>query len=126
MDESRNYLDELDVNISKELTKNWKSRQIKVLQKMEDKLDPDKIIVNEPFEGDLEVDNINHPPHYTQYNTEVIDMMYAIWGKTLLIAHCEMCAFKYRMRIGLKDTIDENLAKEKWYLDKANELRLIE
>ena len=69
-------------------------------------------------------DNIN-PQHYKNYSTEVIDMMGAIWGKDILIYYCEMNAFKYRMRAGSKPSsnIEQDLAKEKWYLDKANELR---
>lgn len=69
-------------------------------------------------------DNIN-PQHYKNYSIEVISMMEAIWGRDYLIKYCEMNAFKYRMRAGTKPTsnIEEDLAKEKWYLNKANELR---
>ena len=70
-------------------------------------------------------DNVNHPKHYTQFPIEVIDMMVKIWGKTVVAQYCVINAFKYRMRVGVKDTpIDEDLAKEKWYLDKAMELTI--
>ena len=40
-------------------------------------------------------------------------------------SNCEMTALKYRMRLGLKpeNPIEQDLEKEKWYLNKANELR---
>ncbi len=34
-----------------------------------------------------------------------------------------MNAFKYRMRLGLKDDFVQDFKKEKWYLDKAKELK---
>jgi len=68
---------------------------------------------------------VNHPPHYNQYPIETIDMMISIFGVDKTIDFCIMNAYKYRMRLGLKDNIEQDLAKEKWYLDKANELKLI-
>lgn len=72
----------------------------------------------------MEQEKVNHPYHYNQYPIETIDMMLAIWGKEKTITFCEMNAFKYRMRIGLKDNIEEDLAKEKWYLEKAKQLKI--
>lgn len=66
--------------------------------------------------------NVNHPTHYNQYPIETIDMMVAIWGIEKAITFCIMNAFKYRMRLGLKDAIEQDLAKEQWYLQKAKEL----
>lgn len=68
-------------------------------------------------------ENVNHPKHYNQYPIEVIDMMVAIWGTEKAIDFCLMNAFKYRMRLGLKDSITQDLAKEHWYLNKAEELK---
>ena len=65
---------------------------------------------------------VEHPKHYNNYPIEVIDMMLSIWGKENTINFCLMNAFKYRMRLGLKDNIEQDLAKEQWYLNKANEL----
>lgn len=65
---------------------------------------------------------VEHPKHYNSYPIEVIDMMLSIWGKENTINFCLMNAFKYRMRLGLKDNIEQDLAKEQWYLNKANEL----
>lgn len=65
---------------------------------------------------------VEHPKHYNNYPIEVIDMMLSIWGVENTINFCLMNAFKYRMRLGLKDNIEQDLAKEQWYLNKANEL----
>jgi Protein of unknwon function (DUF3310) len=69
-------------------------------------------------------DHIN-PSHYKKFSVEVIDMMVAIWGKEITAMHCEMCAFKYRMRMGEKpdQPIERDIAKVNWYLAKAAELR---
>lgn len=68
---------------------------------------------------------VEHPKHYNNYSVEVIDMMERIYGTKDTIAFCEMNAFKYRMRLGTKpdNSIEQDLAKEKWYIDKAKELR---
>ena len=69
-------------------------------------------------------DYIN-PNHYKQSSKEVIEMMEDVWGTEKLIAHCEMCAFKYRMRLGSKpeQPVERDLEKAKWYEAKALELK---
>ena len=71
-----------------------------------------------------EYDYIN-PAHYQEFSIEVIDMMAAIWGKEATATHCEMCAFKYKLRAGSKpdQPIERDLEKAAWYLSKAKELR---
>jgi hypothetical protein len=66
-----------------------------------------------------------NPTHYKQFSVEVCDMMLAIWGREHYIAHCEMCAFKYRMRLGSKqgESVEDDLSKARWYEAKAAELR---
>ena len=68
---------------------------------------------------------VDHPAHYNNYSMECIDMMESIWGAGAAALWCEMTAFKYRMRLGNKpdNPIDQDLAKEAWYLTKAKELR---
>lgn len=68
---------------------------------------------------------VNHPKHYNEYDIEVIEMMERIWGVEATILFCQMNAFKYRQRMGLKpgQPIEQDLDKEKWYLKKANELK---
>lgn len=69
-------------------------------------------------------DKIN-PSHYKSYSKETIEMMVAVFGVQAVINYCECNAFKYRMRMGNKpnETIETDLKKERWYLDKAKELR---
>lgn len=52
-------------------------------------------------------------------------MMLAIWGRQAYIAHCEMCAFKYRMRLGSKqgESVEDDLSKARWYEQMASKLR---
>ena len=71
-----------------------------------------------------EYDFVN-PKHYQEFSVEVIDMMASIWGKEATALHCEMCAFKYRLRIGSKpnQSIEDELGKINWYMKKAKELR---
>jgi hypothetical protein len=66
-----------------------------------------------------------NPSHYKGYSKETIEMMIAVYGAEAVATYCEINAFKYRMRLGKKvgESITDDLAKEKWYLDKANELR---
>ena len=68
---------------------------------------------------------VNHPSHYNNYNIEVIDMMEKIWGPNCTYVFCTLNAFKYRMRMGTKPggSIEEDLRKEQWYLQKAEELK---
>ena len=71
-----------------------------------------------------EYDYVN-PSHYQNSTKEVWEMMVDVWGKEKFIAYCEMCAFKYRMRLGLKpeQPVGRDLDKAKWYEDKAKELK---
>lgn len=69
-------------------------------------------------------DHIN-PNHYKKFSVESIDMMERIYGHEAVINFCELNAFKYSLRMGDKpdQPVERDLAKKKWYLDKANELR---
>lgn len=67
-------------------------------------------------------EQVNHPKRYNQYPKEVIDMMVDIWGVSAVAQWCVMTAFKYRMRLGHKDDIQQELEKEQWYLNKAKKL----
>ncbi len=65
---------------------------------------------------------VDHPSHYNQYPKETIDMMVDIFGRDAVRQWCVITAFKYRMRMGLKDDIEQDFDKEQWYLNKAKEL----
>ena len=69
-------------------------------------------------------DHIN-PDYYKNNSKEVWEMMIDIWGKEAFINHCEMTAFKYRMRLGNKSSqpLERDLEKAKWYEDKAKKLK---
>lgn len=67
-------------------------------------------------------EHVNHPKHYNNYSVEVIDMMVSIEATA---TWCEMTAFKYHMRVGTKpdNPVEQDLDKERWYLNKVKELR---
>ena len=65
---------------------------------------------------------VKRPSHDSDFPEEAIEMMVDIFGKEATRQWCVMTAFKYRMRMGLKDDINQDLAKEQWYLNKAKEL----
>lgn len=67
---------------------------------------------------------VNHPSHYNNYSVKVLEMMRRIWGDEKVATFCELNAFKYRMRMGLKEgnPIEQDLAKEKFYLDYMKKL----
>lgn len=74
-----------------------------------------------------EIYDFINPDHYKSSSSskEVIDMMIDIWGIEAVMLHCEITAFKYRMRIGKKpgQSIENELNKALWYENKAKELR---
>ena len=45
-----------------------------------------------------DMEQVNHPQHYTTYDVETLDMMIRIWGIKETISFCKLNAFKYRMR----------------------------
>lgn len=65
-----------------------------------------------------------NPDHYKQGEKETWEMMLEIWGKKAFITHCQMTAYKYMQRLGKKpdNSVEQDLKKAKWYLDKAQEL----
>lgn len=69
-------------------------------------------------------DHIN-PAHYKRASIETIEKMRRIYGPILTIAYCEMTAFKYRERIGLKpdQPLEQEMGKIRWYENKALELK---
>lgn len=72
-------------------------------------------------ESRTDKDNIN-PTHYKTFSKETFEMMIDIWGPLAFKKHCEMTAFKYRMRAGYKDDPLQDLEKAKWYENKVKEL----
>ena len=68
---------------------------------------------------------VNHPSHYNAWSMETIDMMVKLYGREQTAQWCEMTAFKYAMRMGFKpdNSVQQDLDKRNWYLNKAKELR---
>lgn len=86
------------------------------------KEEPKKNPYNKKVVSDYEF--VNHPQHYNNYDMEVIDMMIKLFGIHETISFCKLNAFKYRMRAGTKpgESAEKDIQKEKWYLEKAEEL----
>lgn len=68
------------------------------------------------------MEQVNHPQHYTTYDVETLDMMIRIWGVQETISFCKLNAFKYRMRAGHKDNAQQDIDKALWYENKMKEL----
>ncbi len=62
------------------------------------------------------------PQYYKLYPIETIDMMVSIFGKEKVANFCLVNAMKYRLRLGFKDSIEDELKKEQFYLKKYREL----
>lgn len=68
------------------------------------------------------MDAIN-PDHYKKKPVETIEKMVRIWGARRVAEYCEINAFKYRERAGLKGTDPlEDINKALWYEAKMQEL----
>jgi len=72
---------------------------------------PGKWSINPAYQE--EVDNVNHPPHYTQHpsGVECIEIS----------EHYNFCvgnAIKYLWRSGLKNNAVEDLKKAQWYITR--------
>lgn len=94
----------------------------KELEKIEEatrKIQDLSIPVTEHYE------EVNHPDHYNVYDVEVVDMMERIFGIEETMSWCKLNAFKYRMRAGEKptSTLEKDIKKEKWCLNKYKELK---
>lgn len=67
--------------------------------------------------------NVNHPLHYNiAGRKECIVEMQEIFGVEKTKAFCELNAYKYRYRAGLKDDAKTDLAKADWYENYAANL----
>ena len=69
---------------------------------------------------DNKSDPVNHPSHYSDScSIECIDSMIAVLGLGGLVSFCMGNAYKYIWRYKYKAKPKEDLAKAKWYIDKA-------
>lgn len=63
-------------------------------------------------------DMVNHPPHY-QGKVECIDAIETALGGEGFAAYCRGNAIKYAFRAGKKGAAAQDLAKARWYLERA-------
>jgi hypothetical protein len=67
----------------------------------------------------LDVDMVNHPPHYTSGRVEAIDAIESALGMNEFRGYCAGNAMKYIWRAGLKSTDwIEDIEKAVWYLNR--------
>ena len=70
------------------------------------------------------MEKVNHPKHYNRPGRkECIEEMLDIYGSEKVLAFCELNAYKYKYRAGLKGSKKEDLEKAEWYLNKKMELK---
>ena len=74
---------------------------------------------------EYDVSQVESPRHYNDFTKETWQMMIDVWGDKAFVVFCEMNAFKYKMRAGSKpnESAEKDLAKARWYLEKAREYR---
>lgn len=72
------------------------------------------------------LEQVNHPSHYQKAGRkECIVEMEELFGIEATIQWCEMTAYKYDYRAGMKDNnpVDQDNQKAKWYRDYAEKLK---
>lgn len=66
--------------------------------------------------------DIEHPPHYTRGNKEVIVVLQDALTPDEYKGFLKGNIIKYTLRAGFKDDKEMDLAKAKWYIDKLKEV----
>ena len=76
------------------------------------------------IERQKEADKVNHPSHYQKDGKECIEVMLELYGIQAVINFCELNAFKYKWRAGLKtgESTEVDLKKAQWYADYRENL----
>ena len=132
-----------DLIKAKEIVKALREKDVTSTKELMDKIlsnntnQPGEFVISIPqdYETTMEENNntecnthyeeVNHPNHYNVYDVEVVEMMERIFGVEETMSWCKLNAFKYRMRAGEKptSTVEKDLKKEKWCLNKYHELK---
>lgn len=76
----------------------------------------------EPTRQLEELDQVNHPAHYTQGDIECWDAMKACMSEQEFAGYLRGCAIKYLWRCTDKGTFTQDLQKARAYVDKLVEL----
>jgi hypothetical protein len=71
---------------------------------------------------DDDVDNVNHPLHYTQGEVECIEAIESALGRDGFIAGLRFQVMKYTWRVMDKDNPLEDAKKCEWYLKRLIEV----
>ncbi len=126
-------LREKDITTTKELMEKVLSKNvnqpgeliISIPQDYETTMEEINNMENNNTECNTHYEEVNHPNHYNVYDVEVVEMMERIFGVEETMSWCKLNAFKYRMRAGEKptSTVEKDLKKEKWCLNKYHELK---
>lgn len=69
----------------------------------------------------MEVDMVNHPPHYNKGGIECIDAIRAALTPEEFKGYCKGNALKYIWRMPHKGKEEEDLGKAQWYLNQIGE-----
>lgn len=69
-----------------------------------------------------ELDQVNHPAHYTQGDIECWDAMKACMSTEEFAGYLRGCAIKYLWRCNMKGTCVQDLQKARAYVNKLEEL----
>ena len=69
-------------------------------------------------------EQVNHPAHYQKNGKECIEVMEEKYGPMVVYNFCICNAFKYEWRAGQKDgnSVEQDLAKAKWYKEYSIKL----
>lgn len=99
-----------------------------IINLMNPEADVEKIRIFPDFEPKKIIGTYDYisPPHYQSYKgKEVYELMIELWGEDAYVLHCEMCAFKYRMRAGAKpeQSVERDIQKAEWYEKMAQTLK---
>lgn len=71
--------------------------------------------------GESDIDNVNHPPHYTSTKVEVIDTLQGSLSEDEYLGFLKGNVIKYVLRAGKKQNTIEDLNKAIWYINKIKE-----
>ena len=73
-----------------------------------------------------ENNSVNNPDHYQSkcehVDIDCISAMRAAYGDSQVAIWCKLNAFKYLWRCDDKDSLEEDLSKASWYINKFMEL----
>ena len=114
------------VNSNKRIARMVDADDIKEQKRMAKKLETLNDLIKETQETmhvsgvpyPVQVDAINHPPHYKVGGIETIEYMKAKSTPEEFKGHLRLTAIKYLSRTGYKDDALQDLKKAQWYLNR--------